>query len=31
MGVLDEDGDRQRGMGSFEVNLGHSIVISGDF
>ena len=26
MGVLDGDGDRRRGRGSFGVNLGHPIV-----
>jgi len=26
MSVLDGDGDRRRGRGSFGVNLGHSIV-----
>jgi len=31
MGVLDGGGDRQRGRGSFGVNLGHPIVTNGDF
>jgi len=31
MGVLDFGGDRQRGRGSFEVNLGRPIVTKGDF
>jgi len=31
MGVLDFGGDRRRGMGSFEVNLGRPIVTIGAF
>jgi len=31
MGVLDGGGDRQRGRGSFGVNLGHPIIANGDF
>jgi len=27
----DGDGDRRRGSGSFEGNVGHSIVTNGDF
>jgi len=30
MGVLDGGGDRQRGRGSFGVNVGHPIVATGD-
>jgi len=31
MGVLDGNGDRRKGRGSFGVNLGRSIVTNGDF
>ena len=30
MGVLDGSGDRQRGRGSFGVNLRHPLVTNGD-
>jgi len=31
MGVLDEGGDRRREGAVLAVNVGHSIVINGDF
>jgi len=31
MGMLDGGGDRQRGKGSFGVNLGRPIVTNGEF
>jgi len=31
IGVLDAGGDCQRGRGVLEVNVGHPIVMNGDF